>query len=592
VFYPERTGRMKRTFIFLAAVFLFLISSLPVLADISITLRLDRNEATPMDSVTMLVKLSGVRKSDSLPVLKGLESFDVTRTGTSSRVEIINGKMTSGIDYTYLLQPKKTGTFTIGPAEVKVNGKTFLSNAETLKIVEPARSSGVHRGTLFLKAALSSKKIYVEEESIYSLKLYCQKRVGDLSLNLPETEHLTFKQLGKPFEYQGVYNGESYKILEVRYSLTASEEGIYAIRPSRMNMTVFESHRRSPGSLFDDPFFSMSSSRPMSLDSEPLELEVVPLPDEGRPDGFSGLVGNFEIESGLEPSRIKAGESATLTVCLKGRGNIKRIPDLKMPDLDQIKVYEDQPVLEEESDSKGLTGAKTMKWALVPETEGQYRIPALSVSFFDTGRQEYRTVKTRSYSLEVLPGETTQVRATAGPEKGQETEGPAKKAVKEIGHDILPVHTSIKDLTTDSQARSGGLFFWGTLLLPLFVYGGTLCGLKIGRKSTASKTAAKAKKAAKDFIRQCRQGDINSNDLISFITVYFNDRFGLSLGSLTPDEAAGILESKGVSPETTGKVRNVMQALEDVVYTGKGAQPCKIGEDLPKLIRQVEKEIR
>ncbi|MBW1705839.1 MAG: protein BatD [Deltaproteobacteria bacterium] len=583
---------MKRATFLLAAIFLLAISPCPANADVSVTLRLDRSEATLMDSITMLVKLSGVRKSDSKPILNGLESFDVTRTGTSSRVEIINGKINSGIDYTYVIQPKKTGTFKIGPAEVKIKGKTFRSNTETLKIMEPARSSGANRGSLFLGAALSSRKIYVEEEAIYSLKLYCQKRVGDLSLNLPETENLTFKQLGKPSEYQGVYNGESYKILEVRYALTASEEGIYAIRPSRMNMTVFESRRRSPRSLFDDPFFSMSSRRPMTLDSEPLELEVVPLPDKGRPAGFSGLVGTFEIESRLEPSRIKAGESATLTVFLKGRGNTKRMPDLKMPDLDQIKVYEDQPVLEEKTDSKGLTGVKTMKWALVPETEGKYRVPPMAVSFFDTGRHEYRTIKTRPHSLTVLPGEAVQFQASAGHEKEPAHEGTAKKAVKEIGHDILPVHASIKDLAIGSRERPGDLVFWVVLLLPLFVYGGTLCGLKIGRKSTASMTAAKAKKAAKDFIRQCRQGDLRSNDLISFITDYFNDRFGLALGSLTPDEAAGILESNGVSTETSGKMRHVMQALEDAIYTGKGHANCEIGQDIPKLIRQVEKEIR
>jgi len=588
---------MKRASIFLAAIFLFLISPCPADADVSITLRLDRNEATLMDSITMLVKLSGVRKSDSKPILNGLELFDVTRTGTSSRVEVVNGKVNSGIDYTYIIRPKKTGTFKIGPAEVKVKGRIFRSNTETLKIVEPTRSSGANRGNLFLSATLSSKKVYVEEQVIYILKLYHNKRVSDLSLNLPEAEHITFKQLGKPVEYQSVYNGHSYNVLEVRYALTASLKGIYAIRPSRMNMNVIESRRRSPRSLFDDPFFndpffSTSSSRPMTLDSEPLELEVVSLPDKGRPAGFSGLVGTFEIESSLEPSRIKAGESATLTVCLKGRGNIKRMPDLKMPDLDQTKVYADQPVLEEKTDSKGLKGAKTMKWALVPETEGQYRIPPLSISFFDTGRHEYRTIKTKPGSLNVLPGEAPQVRATAGSDKGQATEGTAKKAVKEIGHDILPVHTSIKDLASGSRARPGGLVLWVVLLLPLFVYGGTLCGLKIGRKSTASMTAAKAKKAAKDFIRQCRRDDLSSNDLISFITDYFNDRFGLTLGSLTPDEAVEIMESKGVSPETTGKMKNVIKTLEDSVYTGKGHANCEMGENIPKLIRQMEKEIR
>ena len=583
---------MKRATIFLVVIFLFLISPCPANADISITLRLDRNEATPMDSITMLVKLSGVRKSDSLPVLKGLESFKVTRAGTSSRVEIINGKVNSGINYTYLLQPKKTGSFKIGPAEVKVKDKTFRSNTETLKIIKPVRSSGVNRGPFFLKAGLSSGKIYVEEETIYSLKLYFQKRIGELSLNLPETKNLTFKQLGKPVEYQGVNDKRPYKILEVRYSLIASEEGIYAIRPSRMNMAVFESRRQSPGSFFDDPFFPMSSSRPITLNSESLQLEVISLPDEGRPAGFSGLVGVFEIESRLEPSQVKTGESATLTACLRGKGNIKRMPDLKMPALNQIKVYADQPVLEEKTGSKGATGVKTMKWAIVPETEGQYLIPALPVIFFDTEKHKYRTIKSRPHSFTVLPGKAVQARAPSDLEKGQTTEGTVKKTVKEIGRDILPVHASIKDLTTGSRMRPGGVLFWVTLLLPLLVYGGTLYGLRIGRKSTASLAATKAKRAAKGFIRQCRQSNLSFNDLISLITDYFNNRFGLSLGSLTTEEAVEIMESKGVSSETTGKVKAVIQTLEDAVYTGKGYDSCKTGQDIPELIRQMEKEIR
>ena len=104
--------------------------------DVSVTLKLDRPEATLLDSITMVVSVSGTRKSDTQPTLKGLEDFNVRTGGTSSRIEIINGKVNAGIDYTYALQPKKNGTFTIGPAEVKIKGKTIKSNTETLTIVK------------------------------------------------------------------------------------------------------------------------------------------------------------------------------------------------------------------------------------------------------------------------------------------------------------------------------------------------------------------------------------------------------------------------------------------------------------------------
>jgi hypothetical protein len=567
---------------------------IPCLAsgDVSVTLKLDRPEATLVDSITMVVSVSGTRKSDTQPTLKGLEAFNVRTGGTSSRIEIINGKVNAGVDYTYSLQPKKTGNFTIGPAEVKVKGKTIKSNTETLTIVKSIQSPDVDRGPLFLSAALSTKQVFVEEQAIYTLKLFRQTRVGDISLGLPEAEHLTFKQLGKPVEYQSVYKGQSYQVLEVRYALIASREGIYGIRPARMSMTVFQSRRKSSRSLFDDPFFSFSSGQPATIASEPLELNVLPLPQKGRPTDFSGLVGGFEIKSHLEPSKIRAGESATMTVLLSGRGNIKRIPDLKLPELEKIKVYADQPVLMEDTDSKGLTGSKTMKWALVPEKAGEYPIPSLSISFFDTANKKYQIIKSKALSLSVLPVENAKARLSQDVLKENQTQGSDKQEVKELGHDILPGHTSIKDLHSGTRSGIGGLVFWLILIIPLFAYAATFLIQRFHRKTTVSMTAARARKAAKTLIQQCRKGEFSSNDLTSSIRRYLNERFDLSLGSLTPDEAADIVGSRGVSATTAERLRTALQELEDAIYTGKGQEPCDMGGDIPKLIKQIEKEIR
>jgi len=583
---------MKRSILVLLAFFQFMLISFPARADVSVSIRLDREEATIADSISMVVSIAGARESDSLPVLKGMEDFYVTQGGTSSRFEVINGQVNSGIDYTFLLQPKKTGTFEIGPVEVTVDGKTYRSNIATLTVVKQPESSGVDRGPLFLTAGLSSTKVYVEEQSIYTLRLYHQTRVSNISLELPEIEHLTFRQLGKPIEYRSFYNGRSYDVVEVRYVLIPSEEGTCGIEPSRMKMTVAQPGYRSRRGFFDDPFFSFSTGRPMTVASEPLELNVLPLPSKGKPCDFSGLVGSFEINSKLESNTIKAGESATLTVLVNGRGNVNRIPDLKWPEPDHTKVYADEPVLKVKEDAKGLSGSKTMKWALVPEKEGRYQIPPLSLSFFDTKTYRYRKIETSRLSISVLPGEVKQIQASADHSNGQKIEGHAKKAVKELGHDIMPIHTSIKDLGSKSCIRPGGLVFWSVFIVPFIVYATAFLGLKLGKKSDSSVVTLRAKKAAGRFIRKCRQDGVSSSDLALYFRDYFNERFGLSLGSLTSEEAAEILKSEGAGLDMVQKLQAILKGLEDAVYTGKGQKACALEEDASQLVRQIEKEIR
>ena len=302
---------MKRSILRLAFFVPLLLAALPANAEVSVALTLDRSEAALNDSVRMVVHVSGAREIDTPPVIGGLKTFRVSRGGASTRVEIVNGRVTSGIDYTYFIQPEKTGVFRIGPARVTVGGKTFASATRALKVVASVSPREGGKGPLFLTASLSCSSAFVEEQVLYTLKLYRRVRVSDISLQLPEAEHLSFKQLGKPAEYQSVYEGRTYQVLEVRYALFAGREGAYGLGPARMPMTVHQSRQRPRFGFFDDPF--LTTGRPVTLTSEALELKVLPLPEAGRPVDFSGLVGNFHIESTLQPTEVRQGESATLT---------------------------------------------------------------------------------------------------------------------------------------------------------------------------------------------------------------------------------------------------------------------------------------
>jgi hypothetical protein len=129
-------------------------------------------------------------------------------------------------------------------------------------------------------------------------------------------------------------------------------------------------------------------------------------------------------------------------------------------------------------------------------------------------------------------------------------------------------------------------------MIPVLAYILTLFILKFQQKSRAASALTKSKKAAGIFIKQFKKGRLGAADLTEAVRDYLNARFGLLLGSLTPDEAADILTSNGVSPDTGEKLGEILRQLEIAIYTGKGSEPRATGEDLPKLVKQIEKEIR
>jgi len=265
---------------------------------------------------------------------------------------------------------------------------------------------------------------------------------------------------------------------------------------------------------------------------------------------------------------------------------------LKLPELTESKVYADQPVFEMTPDDKGLAGTKTMKWAIVPEKDGPYQIPSLRISFFDTTNHQYDVATTRSHAISVLPSTGQDAEASIQPQKEIGAEGSTKQAIKQLGRDILPVHTSIKDLTRGTWTRPEGPVFWILMLGPIIVYAAAFCGLRFKKKSAQAKTAIRMKKAAKMFTRQCRQRELSSTGLAEAAKRYLNDRFELYLGAVTPDEAAEILISRGVDRATAHKFQSHMQRLEEDIYAGRGDSPCTIGQDMCDVVKQIEREVR
>jgi hypothetical protein len=559
-------------------------------AELSLSLKLNRQEIAMGESARLVVTLSGTQNADTRPSIQGLEDFTVSPGGTSSRMEIINGKVSSKLEFNFFVQPRAEGEYSLGPAVIKTGGKVYTSSQVKLKVLKSPAKVDEAQGPLFLHSSISPARVYPEQPAIYTLKLYRRVQVRDLGLQLPDTPGLSFRQLGEPREYPARAGGRSYQVLEVRYAVLAAKPGVYGIAPARLKLTVLESGgSQGFGGFFNDPFFS--SGRPEFLSSQPLELEAKPFPQENRPADFSGLAGQFSLEAKLEPGKLKAGESATLTLRVSGQGNLQRIPDLSLPELPGIKVYADQPVLKADWDQKGQHGKKVMKWALVPEKEGQYSIPTPGLTYFDSQSGGYKTIAGKALQLSALPsGQPARV-VPAAPKAARKA--PARKQeIKELGSDILPIHASLRGLAASPQAGFPGWVHILALAAPLLLYLGALLFLKLSRRSDEALTQSRAKKAAKLILASCSDPELSNEALIIGLKDYFNHKFGLSLGVLTSHEAVKLLKERGCDPETVEAAQDCIRGLEDTVYCGLGGSCTELGQKAAKLVKDLERQIR
>jgi hypothetical protein len=403
---------------------------------------------------------------------------------------------------------------------------------------------------------------------------------------------LSLTKLGEAREYQASQQGRQFQVVEVRYLLTPQKAGSYTLPPTRMDLVVFTPRSRKPRGIFDDPFFNQAAAgRPQSVVSEALALRVLPLPEQGRPADYGGLVGSFTLTATVEPQQLKAGESVTLTATVRGRGNAKRIPELKIPALDGVKIYADQPVMKDESDSDGVVVTKTMKWALVPERAGRYTIPPLALSYFDTATGGYRALKTAAVAVSVAPGVPGAAAAPVRP-AAPSAGGQPKKAVAELGTDILPIHPTVGAAPAGLSALPGAAVFWLLLVGPPAAFALTLGGLVARRRSGSVVAALSVRSAAADFLKTSKRADLTADEALAALQEYLGRRLGIAAGSLTADDAAALLRARRADDQAVGALQALWRRIEDAIYTGQGRARTDAGAELARLVARIEKGLR
>jgi DNA-dependent RNA polymerase auxiliary subunit epsilon len=571
----------------LLALFVVLLRALPADAAVGLEATVDKTEASLEDQIRLNVSISGVRGLDEPPRLPPLPDFLVQEGGTSTRTEIVNGRISSSVDFSYTLTPRRPGRFTIGPVTVTVKGETYQSDPIAITIHPPEKASPDKERTssAYVTQEVDIPEPYVNQQVIYTFRFFTRLQTVEAHLQAPSFQGFWVEDLGKERQYTRVINGIQYSVTEIKKALFPSKPGPAAVEESLLTCTFLAPRKRARGfdSPFDDsffagPLFGMQETVTKTLRADPLTLTVRPLPAEGRPENFQGLVGTFQIEAALGQQELKVGDSTTLTVTVRGRGNLRDLADVPTGDLPGVRVYPDNPSFELQQVGDAIEGTKVFKKALVPLEQGRMEIRPLEVSFFDPSSGTYKTARSSPLSLSVLghpEGEAPRTLEAASPEA-------RKVAVKSLGEDILPIHEAVSAVLPNAAPSAGLPLAIVLCAAPPVVFATTL-GIKrrkerlatdrsYARRREARRNARAALGRAKQRIQETGDKEF-FRELARSIKGFIGDKANLSTLAMTPAEVEERTKALGLDAEASASVRRLLEELEYCQYVTSPKTP-------------------
>ncbi len=535
------------------------------------------------DVLQLTVSISGPdggRASE--PELPGVEGFRLAGRSTSSQVQIINGRMSSTRSFIYQLLPQGEGTFTIGAVTVTANGETYRSVPITVEVVagsiapqSRARSRSpfpqrrqqapqLQEDDVYVRAEVSKSSVFQGEQVVVTYRLYC--RFVPLGPEVEDDPPLTGfwveeVDLGADTSLERkTIGGKPYLTAPIKQRVVfPTKTGTLAIPPVTFTMAF----RLSSNDPFDS--FFARASRPVRVRTQPIELEVKPLPTRGRGRDFSGAVGEYELEAKLNQEEVEAGGPVTLTLAIRGKGNLRTVEAPDLLDVEGFRTFAPKASENYRATSSGLGGEKTWEYVLVPQSGGVKELGPWSFPFFDPARGDYETASTGPLKLRVMG-------AVAG---GDVLLSAARSDVTLLRQDIRYLKPPPETLGVwESPFYDSPLFYFSLLAPVLWNFGFVAYRRRKQKERThsdffrsrrahrmARERLGRAAKLAKDSSKTCYE------EVAAALYRYVGDKTSVSASGLTSSTIDAALEERSVPEELRKEFFSVLDRCEEARFT-------------------------
>ncbi len=404
-------------------------------------------------------------RSTGAPAIANVDGLQVQYAGPETNVSIVNGQVTQSVTHHFTVTPLREGIFTIGPITVPHEGGTVSAGTVRLQVRAGAAGAAPPGGDqLALTMGAPRTSVWLHERLPLQVQLRVGAvRVGDVQYPEIPADGVAFEQLKEPTQRQEQTADGTVQVVDFRTALTPLRTGAITIGPATMRLSVL-AQRQGRRTIFQPGL----TRQPVQLTTQPLELEVQPLPDAGRPADFSGAVGLFALDVRATPTELTQGDPVTLTITLRGDGNLASATPPALSATDTLRVYPPQAANQQQNVSSSGDGLERVyEQVVIPQGSGAVTLPALRFSFFDPTAGRYRTVSPRPIALQIKPS----ARATEAPQivGGVPAERPAKPA-EALGRDIVFIKDAPGALAATGAHRWQHPLFWLLQLVPVAVW--------------------------------------------------------------------------------------------------------------------------
>lgn len=552
------------------------------------------------------------------PEFTGFEYLAGPYTSQSSSTSFVNGHRTSTftLTYTYTLLGNTPGDFTINPATITSDGQQYTSNGVRITVLPPdeqptssstsksiserPEASSTSSSDIFVRTIVNKTNVYEQEALQISYRLYVAgvdfAQMGN-TLKLPEMTGFLKQEMelgNRQFELEH-YNGRNYQAVTLfSYLLYPQHSGDIEIDAAQFEAILRVQTHQQVRSIFDD-FFGTYENVSRALTAPAVTIHVKPLP-AGKPAGFSGAVGQFTITPAISTTDIQANEAVTLSLNIRGTGNMKLIKTPAVDWPEGFEPYDPKVTNNFKPSNSGFTGNKSIEYLAIPRAAGDYTIPELSFSYFDIQEGKYKTLSTPAYTLHVrrAPGQTTDG------EQVQTYTNVNKEDIKQLGSDIRYINTAEQPLIYTPEREP--LSISTILLIDMLIFLLSMLVLLIGRKlikdnadqmgiryKRANKVAQKRLKTAQLLLNGDNQAFYAEIEKAAFS--YLSDRLRIPTADMTKDNIADLLRQKAVPESLIKQVNDVLSTAEFARYAPTtGAEKQALYDATTQIINQLENQ--
>lgn len=532
-----------------------------------------------------------------------------------------NGVVSVSNSYSYILAATKVGTFIIGPATINAGGKVLRSNPVRLNVVKghavqqnsqqvqqvPGQQQVSQGNTtdlsklIFMRAEVDKSRVYQGEQLTVKYKLY--SRVGILGRTgedkAPDLNGFWNQDIlpkgPAPQPTVETYKGQRYSVNILKQTILFPEHaGNITIDPYGLSLAVRVQQQSNSGDIFDQIFGGGTKDVKCKVSSPPVVIHVMPLPEEGKPAGYSGAVGSFSVESSVDKNELKANESLNYNLKITGTGNLALInaPDINAPA--DFEKYDPKVTDNITVNTSGVSGSREYNYLLIPRHQGDYKFAPPGFSYFNPAIKRYVTLPAKTFAIKVNKGDA-QANVTAYNTAANQQD------IKTLGKDIRYIKTSSPDMYKDGEGFYGSGGFYLLLLLGPLAFGAALAYRKWQNEQNSDLVKLKSRKANKIAnkhlavaAKQLAAGDNKAfyEAVARGLYGYLSDKLNIPVADLSKENITTELKKRAVDSSTINQLSETIDLCEMARFAPvKGISEQQVFDKAKLTINEIEEKI-